>query len=213
MLYPIIYKFITASNKKTIEYTLLILFIISSLVFSFSELSVITGIRVASRLNISVYIFYLFAGYYLYHYDLKKITSTILIMLLPISAITTYLLSTFATLKLRSFNLIFVEYSSANIVILSLGVFYLFKLISKKIKPTKLKTEIIYGISKLTLGIYIIHMIVMDYIYQLNIINFRVLTNVYLIPVYSIMIFIISGLATYIVKTICQIPKILYKKH
>lgn len=213
MLYPIIYKFIKSSNKKTIEYTLIILFILSSLIFSLSELSIITGITVASRLNISIYIFYFLAGYYLYTYDLTKIKSLILLILLPISMIGTYLLSTFATLKLRSFNLIFVEYSSVNIVILSLGMFYLFKLISKKINPTKTLTEIIYIISKLTLGVYIIHMFIMDYIYKLNIINFRILTNVYLIPLYSIIIFIISALATYIVKTICKILKLLYKNN
>ena len=159
------------------------------------------------EIKLSVYIFYFLAGYYLYKYKLSKIKTIILLSLIPVSSILTIFLTLTRAMQIKAFSLNFINYESVNIVTLTLGVFYLFVLINEKVKFSEVSSAIICTLSKETLGIYLIHMLVMDILYKYNYVNFKLFRNVLLIPIYSIIIFLICFVITYIVKFPCKVIK------
>lgn len=209
LLYPLLYKLVKNSTRKELKYTLVVIFILSSLLFSINELLGLLRVdfRVSLELKLSIYIFYFLAGYYLYKYKLSKIKSIILLSLIPVSSILTIFLSITRAMQIKGFSLNFINYESANIVLLTLGVFYLFVLIDKRIKFNETSSDIICTLSKETLGIYLIHMLVMDIIYKFNYVNFNLFKNVLMIPIYSIFIFLICFVITYTVKLVCKVIK------
>lgn len=209
LIYPLIYKLVRKSNKEELKYTLIVLLFLSSILFSINELLGLLKLdfRISTELKLSIYIFYFIAGFYLYKYNLSKRKSILLISLIPISSIFTIILSNIRALQIKAFSLNFINYESINIVLSALGMFYLFKLINKKIKFSENISKIVYFLSKETLGIYLIHLLVMDYIYKKNIINFNLIGNVLLIPIYSIVVFSICFIIVYFVKYLCKVVK------
>ena len=209
LLYPVIYKLVTRFTRKELKYTLIILLFLSSILFSINEILGLLRVdfRISIELKISIYVFYLIAGFYLYKYNLSKKKSIILISLIPISSIFTVVLSNMRAMQINSFSLNFINYESINIVLSTLGMFYLFKLINRRVNFSEIMSKIICVLSKETLGIYLIHLLVMDYIYKKGVINFSNVNNVILIPVYSIIIFIICFLMVYAVDYLRKVIK------
>ena len=212
MLYPIIYK-IKVLDRKYFRYLLIVLFILSCFTWSFNEFSSFFGmnVRFYNQFNFSIYIFYFLLGYYLYNYKLSRMVEIIFIMLIPVMSFLTVYLSNAYCLKLRTFNLNFVNYYSINIVILSIGIFCLFKVIMRKVKFGNNSTKIINVLSSATLPIYLWHMLVIDLIKKYNFIHFTKFINVVLLPVYSLFIFIFWLFFYFFVKMVCKVFKSVLK--
>ena len=209
MLYPILYKIVKKFTRKELKYTLIVLFILSSIPFSINEILGLLRVdfRISIELKLSIYIFYFLSGYYLYKYNLSKIKSIILISLIPISSFLTVYLSNLRAMQIKYFSLSFINYESVNIVVLTLGIFYLFKYIQERIEFSEISSKAICTLSSCTFGIYLFHMLVMDMIYNTGIIKFAFLRNVIIIPIYSLAIFIICFIIIYTVKLLCKVIK------
>lgn len=209
MIYPIIYKIIKNSTKKQIEYILIVLFILSSVVYSINEYFYLFKLnyKIYNNLDISIYIFYFIAGYYLYKFKLSKLTTNLLIILTLLTLIITPVLSIISSYSFNKFTLLFVEYKSVNIVILSIGIFLLFKKISDKVNFSYCFSKIIFILSNMSFGIYLIHMLVIDIFNALDIISLKNTISSLLIPIYSLIVFTISFCFLFFVKILCKVLK------
>lgn len=207
MIYPIIHKLVNNCNKRQIEYALIIIFLASSVTYTINEIFTLcqTNYKIYHNLNISIYIFYFIAGYYLYNFKISKKSSKILMILIPMLLLSTITLSILASTNFNRFTLLFVEYQSLNTVVLSISVFYLFKVISNKMKFSNHISKIITLVSDKIMVIYLLHMLVIDVLTYIGIIKFKSILEVILIPVYTIFIFIICIIIIFFVKVLCKV--------
>lgn len=207
MIYPILHKLVSNANKRQIEYALIIIFLSSSVAYSVNEIFNLcqTSYKIYHNLNISIYIFYFILGYYLYNFQISKKTSKILIALIPIMLVATITLSMISSVISNRFTLLFVEYQSVNVVILSISVFYLFKIISNKIKFNNNICRVITFCSDKIILVYLLHMLIIDILAYIKIIHFTTILEVILIPMYAVLIFIICIIIIIFVKALCKV--------
>lgn len=207
LLYPIIYKVTRKITKKDLEYTLIILFILSTVVTSLNELFsiLLLNYRISVSINISIYVFYFIAGYYLYNFKINKWLDKLLCWCVPISIIFSLILNFISVYTFNRNNTLFIESSSINIVMLSLGVFWLVKRYFSRWKFIDCFSKIINFGSEYFLGIYLIHLLFVDCLYRLEIIRFDSIFTVIIIPVYSLLVYMISLCFLLLVKWVCKV--------
>lgn len=149
--------------------------------------------------------YYIF-GFYLNRYNIKPLFRIIIyifgIFLTIFTIQMTYYISFKTNKKIYFFSSFYI-----NVFFASIGVFIFFKYNFNNLKYKKSLKEFIQKLSSLTFGIYIIHPFVLE---ELNIrfnINNLSFEPLYSIPIYSLIIFLISLILVYIIKLIPLINK------
>ncbi len=188
------------NNIKQQDYKMLliVLFVITVLL---STLNRIFSINIAlNTIGISGYIFYYFYGYYLYKYDISKKYKVLNYILSLFSFIfLIYYVNKYASLSASFSYTTFIPFIFAGSCIL------LFKN-----KDIKLKiNNLINSIGICGLGIYVLHQFFINIIYKLLKFRYIVYHPYTGLVFYTLMIFIISYIITYLLRKIKIIRKYL----
>lgn len=185
-------KLIMDKSNNTVKIVLLIIWIIFSLASMLNP-------YIAKSFTIFSYIGYFIIGKYLYDfikkYDLRKYNlSLVLIMIIcySISIWMNYSLS----INLNQFYNLFFAYRTPFIMINS---FALYVLIISNYRKDSLN-KFVTGLSDLSLGVYLIHGIFLDVTVKVFI--YSSINSLIGIPIFTIIIFVLSIISTYIIKKI-----------
>ena len=151
------------------------------------------------------YTLYFILGYYLCNVQMSKKIKRLIYILSIISL----LYSLFALIVLRGifkYDISVLGYLYVNIVLMSMGVFMFFRDYVSKIKFSEKSKRIITDLSKLTFGIYLIHVLVLK---VLSRIGFDVNIAPHYISSFliSLVTFIISAGVIFVIKKIPIIKK------
>ncbi|MDD6275437.1 MAG: acyltransferase family protein [Clostridia bacterium] len=151
------------------------------------------------------YTVYFVVGHYAATYDINKKRRIIIYILAAVSLVFTAVYAWHLKITDRSTETVY-KYLLPNIFFPSLAIFLLFKYGFSKVQFSDRAIKIISGVSSLTFGIYLSHMLV---VYALNLLNINVLSfnTVISAPVLTIAIFIISMGITFVLKKIPFVNK------
>lgn len=150
------------------------------------------------------YVSYFVLGHYLANYNVTKVVKKVFYILGILSVLSVIILTHFASIYVGTPYTAF--YSNFNILTLfeAIAIFILIRDI--QIIP-KYHASLI-SISKLSLGIYILHPLVMEILFHFGNIDSASLNPVYFIPLYAFMVFIISYCISLILTKIPIIKKV-----
>lgn len=211
---PFIYRFIKNSDEKIFKY-FLILFITSSLLKTISYLQFLPYYEYITLflklLPIDIicnYYSYFILGYFLYNYSVsKKFTKSIYILSIVsvfLCFIGCYVLSRYLGYN----NSDLMKEFSIFTVIEAIGIFLFFK--NYKFAGKVVFSKKIADISNCTLGIYMIHMLIMYILFDCDLIQIRAFNTILSVPIISILIFVVSLVIVYLIKKIKFIGKWLF---
>jgi surface polysaccharide O-acyltransferase-like enzyme len=193
---PIVNKWILNSNEREILYFIFIwfftLFISQPFVARFKiniDLSYFSG-----------FLGYVILGYYLSiksfkisSFKIKIIASLLVICGVAVTVFGTY----FLTKRDNEFNGYFYDYLSINVLLVSIGVFLIFK--NRKIS-NPLALNLINFICKYSYGIYLVHILTLKFLNKIGINNCFV-NPLFAIPLVSILCLFISSFIIYVINT------------
>ena len=199
------------SNRKLLEYFLILSFILSFLINLLMYSSFISDIIASAmtRTNISFvlgYISYYCLGHYLNYYSIKDKVKKIIYILGIISIIFTITITSYISIKNNMANEFFYKNLLPNTLFLSMMIFIFIKdHFSKITLPTRSKKIITY-LTSLSLGIYLIHPFVIILLEELQIVpnKFNAIISV---PILVIITFICSSIITMIINKIPILKK------
>ena len=194
---PIIGGWIRNASLKEIEYFLIVWLI--TLFFNFPYIK-----KIEPNFDLtyfSGYIGYLVLGYYLTIKQFQNIKSTRLITILlgVIGAFITILGTYLGTYYNSQFYNGFYNYLTPNVMLVSIGIFLYFK--NRKDYKLLWLIKIRNFISKYCLGIYLIHILILNLLIKIGI-DWKFLNPLVGVPVTTLMVLMISGGIIYILNKI-----------
>lgn len=206
---PILRKI--CEDKKIEEYFLILSFIFT---FIFPFILKIPGLSFYFQNSIfaftvpivSGYSGYFILGHYLNTYEISKTNEKIIYLLGFISVIFTIASTSLFSIYKGSPLETFYGYLLINTALVAIAIFILFKNHISKIKLSNKSSNRLKKLSKLTFGIYLIHQIFIILATTYNIFNSSI-TSAFLTPVYTLIIFILSLLCSYLISKIPFINK------
>ena len=167
---PLLSLLAKEENRNTLWFTVLLYFIFNA---TLTNILPLIGITYNYSLTVQVggYVVYVFLGYLLSTQDLKKSHKTILYISAIIGLLFRYIVTFILSKQSGQVNKIVWSYTSWHCILLASAVFVLIKnlKINEKIKQNIRITNILKVISSCSLGIYLIHKIVMYY--QIRLLN------------------------------------------
>ena len=196
ILIPFLYPFIKSLKKNEIKNLIITIFILGNVVnfiYMFTSRynhTIFTGIPLSS---LAICINYLFLGYYLHKYEIKKNTRKKFYIAGIISTLLIPVADLFYITNMRNDNMFTVN--SIFLMLPASAVFLLFKYNYDKLKLNNKVENIIKKISNNTLYIYMIHVIILEFIMKyihIIITPNRLINILILIPITLILTFIIS---------------------
>lgn len=211
---PIIKEIINNNNENIIKYFLLLWMATQILLNTISNIFEITETYLVlqvlfNKMQISLvmgYVGYYILGYYLSTKECSKRNRIVLYSLGVISYVMTILLT-----KHFNKNESFYGYFSVMTFIEAVAIFVLVKQICSKININEKVSNVITKITKLTLGVYIVHPIFITIFERINIMPSN--WNTYIsLPVISVVVYSLSLFVTYIFFKILDIIKVIKKR-
>jgi surface polysaccharide O-acyltransferase-like enzyme len=155
---PLIKIFVVNATKNVIKYTLVVLFIFTSVIPSLeSILPYKFGIYIPIN---SIYVFYLLLGYYI-HYNRIEIKNRILFVLIIVYVLFVIFMpfnKNFVSLE-NGGHIILTGYNSPIVVMVTVGIFCLLYQKDKK-------NKIMDAIAPMCFGIYLIHTLFINFLYK-----------------------------------------------
>lgn len=220
LILPILRAFI--ENKKIVKY-----FLILSLIFSFilpdiiyickqtqmSVLCIFADIsqRILDDIDFTFaigYVFYFVLGYYLSKVELNKKIRLLIYILGIVGFVATFLLTYFVSVSEGRTTDIFYSNFSVFVMLEAVAVFVFAKYELVKIKLNNTVSILIDKIVACSLGVYLVHMFVLDMLdklFGLNVMSFNAVISV---PLLSILVLLISLVIIAIMKIIPIIKKL-----
>jgi len=199
---PIIQKWIKYSSKNEIILFLL-LWLFSNL---FQINKILHYLPMIDLTNFSGYLGYFVLGYYLINSNSKKLESVSLNIFFVIFGIsTTFILTTYFSLKNQTFDGLFYGYLMPNTVISAIGVFQIVKRF--KVRNVNLR-KVILRISSYSFAIYFIHVLILNIFQQFNISGMSFLPIIG-IPIISVIVFFLSYYIILILRKVAILNKLL----
>jgi len=195
---PFFSVFILESDKTRIFYFLSVWLIWASLL---PYLGILTELKTYYTADLSYKVSgfagFFAAGYWLKNCKISRKSSLMFLLLFLILSILTSYLTFKRSLQLGGFSDIYYRYTAVNIIALSFSAYIFIKAFSGSAGSSK----IIYSLSSATLGIYLVHAIVIDFLRPALL--SAVPSNSFIrIPLFSTAVFIISLLIVIILKKI-----------
>ena len=209
---PILRKIIESAKRKDLEYFLGIWAIFTILIPFFTSFKTIEPIsNLISKFSISLiggFVGYFVIGYYLKTFELKKSIRVLLYFLGFIACIFTIFGTQYLTLRNGALEQKLYGYLAPNVAIMSISVFVFFKYEISKIKFNPISTKVITLLSNCIFGIYLVHDIFIITLLKLQILP-NVINPIVSVPLFSVGLFLISFLVSYIINKIPFINKYL----
>lgn len=196
MMVPLLRKIV--EDKKTSEYFLILWFLVGIVIYTIGRFPQFKSAYSIFQSKFHIYMVlgysgYVILGYYIHNYKFTTKMRKII-----------YCLGIFGTVvtivgnALLKNNQILFSYFSPNVVLMAMAFFMLIKYNKKLVENEKINT-IILKISNLTLGIYLVHVLILEHLKYFGI-NVLTLSPIIMIPLMIIIIFVISGLITFVLK-------------
>lgn len=155
---PIIRKWAQHSSKQEIQYFLLLWML--TLFINTDVAKYIPSIEV---LYFSKYLGYLVLGYYLDKYvETTRIRNNLYFILFILGATLTLLSTSYLSVVENTLNITYYNYLSPNVCLMSIGIFLLGKSLLQRTNAT------LINLDKHSYGIYLVHVLVLHYIYRLT---------------------------------------------
>lgn len=185
--------------KKIIsEYFLILWFLIGIVIYTIGRFPQLKNAYSIFQSKIHIYMVlgysgYVILGYYIHNYEFTSKMRKIIYCLGIFGTVVTIVGN--AILKN---NQILFSYLSPNVVLMAIAFFMVIKYNKKLVENEKINT-IILKVSNLTLGIYLVHALILEHLKYFGI-NVLTLSPIIMIPLMIIIIFVISGLITFVLK-------------
>lgn len=204
---PILTIIIKNISGKWVKYWIGGMFVFTSLIPFIEKLNVKFVSTIISSINgymdlqfLGGWTLYFVLGYYISHTEFSKKQVKAIYCCAGIAFLFT-LIATVGFYRWYGEPMGILSYEYPNIVIWGVGVFLLFKEKISKISFTEKCKQRIYSLSKLTFGIYLIHVLILRILYQLgfSVSSFHPIVSV---PIVALATFIIAALLIWIVRKI-----------
>lgn len=207
---PILTIIIKNISEKWLKYWLLGMFIFTSLIPFIEKLDIKFVSTVISSINgymdlqfLGGWTLYFVLGYYISHTEFSK-KQVKVIYFCAWSAFLFTFITTVGFYKWYGEPMGILSYEYPNIVVFGGGFFLLFKEKISKITFTKKCQQKICGLSNLTFGIYLIHVLILRVLYQFGF-SISLFHPVLSIPIVALVTFITAALLILIIR---KIPRI-----
>lgn len=204
---PLLQKMLNNFKNKDYIYLILITLIIPVIIEMISKLF---GINISNMFYICIFskvVGIYILGYYLSICNIKSIYKNISIISLIVFGILYFLTFYIPYINTGKVSYLFDTYDSIFSIVMGASLFYLFRYIFKN--NSYKCSKIINIISGCTFGIYLFHFPIIYNVLNIgiiqNIFKFNIVLGVYLLEV---LIFIICGIVTYILKCIPYVKKV-----
>lgn len=195
---PIVKIFTRHAKRRDIEYFLMLWFYVSFIVKMMKDyLGYSFNIELFSVTN---YVGFFVLGYYLSHFEFKKIGGKLAIFSTVIGMAITFFLTYFPTKNAGGvFQDFWYNYHTFGVLLSAIGMFLLFKRYVSQIKLDVISNTI----SRLSFGIYLVHLLVM-YIFANSIIGKiqSLFHPIISIPLTVLFVVTISGFITFVIRKI-----------
>jgi surface polysaccharide O-acyltransferase-like enzyme len=211
LLTPILRRLVNACKQEHIEYFLVLFFIVGTcfpLINSILDfLPIFKGKQIYFPANeLTGYVGYYIAGYYFTNYKVSEKIKKGIYALAVFSILFTIAGTSLATIYEKKPVNIFHAFLLPNTLFVAYGVFLLFQQLFGKIKFSDKTERIVLKISKNTLGIFLIHMLIIQILDKIGI-NTLIINPILSIPLISILVFIISQITTMIINKVPVLNK------
>jgi surface polysaccharide O-acyltransferase-like enzyme len=158
------------------------------------------GIKIASG-----HVGYFVLGQYLANYNIKETVKRIICILGLLSVLAVSILTFFASIRVGAPYLSFYDYINLFTLFEAVALF----IVIKDIKVAPKYHPFLKNASKLSLGIYIIHPLVMNVLFDYGDIDSASLNPINFIPLFALMVFMISYCVSFVLIRIPIIKKFL----
>lgn len=207
---PILRKITKKIDKKEIRY-FSIIFAIACTVKTISCLSILpysNAIKlICTKLPIDFicqYYSYFLLGYFLFNFDISKYKKRIIYISGCVSPILCAILTFCLSTHDGNIDISLFDNFSIFTLLEAIAIFVFFK--SNKYKVKSLARKMILELSKLTLGIYLIHILILEIIF--SIIDLSNYNSLFAVPIVSIIIFLLSISIIFILRKIIVLKKL-----
>lgn len=209
---PILRKIIETAKRKDLEYFLGLWAIFTILIPFFTSFKTFSPMsNIFSQFSISLvggFVGYFVFGYYLKTFEIKKNIRIFMYTLGFIAAIFTIYGTQYLTLRNGVLEQKLYGYLSPSVAIMSISVFIFFKYVISKIKFNDFSINVISTLSNCIFGIYLVHDIFIITLTKMQILP-NIINPIICVPLFSIVLFIISFIVSYIINKISFINKYL----
>ncbi|WP_240116326.1 acyltransferase [Erwinia endophytica] len=202
---PLLNTFIQNGSRQRVNYTLTVWFVLASfyMLLDNVKINLLEGHHIPTPSNIDMVVY--LSGFYIlggvirrFKVNPKVTISTIVFILSAIlTAVMTYSLS----ISTFSPNKVFLFYSAPTLVVVSLAGFFM--LLNARFSYSQWVLNLIRTLSRLSLGIFFVHIMVLETLLRELSINFEGYNSTLTIPLVSVACFIISAAIVWLLR---QVP-------
>ena len=207
---PLLNTFIQNGSQQRVNYTVTVWFVLASVYVLFDNVKANLlehkAIPVASNIDMVVYLsgFYIIGGV-ARRFDINPkvvISGVIFILSTVLTAVMTYSLSisTFAP------NEVFLFYSAPTLVVVSLAGFFM--LLNAPFQYGKRAIRVVHGLSRLSLGIFFVHMLVLEAVLRLLHMEFESYYSALTIPLIALLCFLVSAAIVWLLRLLPWLRRI-----
>ncbi|MEM6160517.1 acyltransferase family protein [Erwinia sp. P6884] len=195
LLTPLLNTFIQNGSRQRINYIVTVWFALASvyMLFDNMKLNLLEGHALPARSNIDMVVylsgFYIIGGVIRRYNINPKVTISAIIFIL--SAVLTAVMSYSLSLSTFSPNEIFLFYSAPTLVVVSLAFFFM--LLNISLTFSRRTIGAIRTLSKLSLGIFFVHMLILELLLRLLDIKFDSYSAIVTMPLVALLCFLISA--------------------
>ncbi|WP_034912659.1 acyltransferase family protein [Erwinia sp. 9145] len=210
LLTPLLNTFIQNGSRQRINYTLTVWFVLASVYVLFDNVkaNLIEGKTEAilSNIDMVVYLsgFYIFGGVARRFNINPKVTIATIVFIL--SAVLTSVLTYSLSVSTQTPNPIFLFYSAPTIVAISVSAFFM--LLNARFSWSRRGIAVIRTLSRLSLGIFFVHMMVLETLLRIFNFSFNNYDSVLIIPGVAIASYALSALICWLLRLIPWMRKI-----
>lgn len=204
---PILAIVIKNISAKWMKYWIWGLFIFTSLIPFIEKLNIKFVSTIISSINgymdlqfLGGWTLYFVLGYYISHTKFYKKKKQVIYLCAGVAFLFT-MIATVGFYKWYGEPLGILPYEYPNIVVFGVGVFLMFKEKVSKISFTENCKQIIYSLSKLTLGIYLIHVLILRILYHFGF-SISLFHPIISVPIVSLVTFIFAALIIWLIRKI-----------
>lgn len=204
-LVPFLRTWLSRAEKKELNYFVVLFVVFQVVRVTISILvdkSLVTQIADMVKITeLSRYLGYFVLGHILAKYDVSKKLKIAIYALVPVGVVVNFIVSDVMSLRYGTYNAGIYDTFGFFTFVITVAIFIFFKGIGTKLNAGPTFTRVLGGISLDTLGIYLLHVGVLDFLGK-NGILFGSLSPIVGVPVIGILTFLLCGLISALLRRI-----------
>lgn len=209
---PLLRSFLKNATEKELKYFVILFFlfqIVRNTITILADKSLITEIMDKFTIvELSGYLGYFVLGYILNKYDISKKWKRMIYASLPVCFLINYLVSEFMSKKQGTYHPGIYDSFGIFTFVISIAIFLFFKELGRKITKEGKLTKLVSNVSLDTLGIYLLHVGVLNYLEKEEIL-FKNISALAGVPLISFGVFIFCMVVSAVLRRIKYIGRYL----